>query len=121
MNFNDFYWHDAVIQNISIDRNKPGIIDEINFDIEWPQKKGKIIFTFEEVYWVNMNLNFGIVAQETILNAFIGDENDPEKINFYSKWKGLMDEVKLNYYIINLNSTGGQIKIFAKRFRVNER
>ena len=37
MNFNDFYWHDAVIKNITINRNNPGIIDIISLDIEWPE------------------------------------------------------------------------------------
>lgn len=119
MNFNDFYWHDAIIKNILIDRNKPGILDEICFDLEWPEEKGKVIFVFEEVYWAMMNLNFGIVADETIFNAFVLDEDDKDLVNFYSKWKGGMNEVKLNTYKINLNSTGGEIKIIAKKFRVN--
>lgn len=40
--------------------------------------------------------------------------------NFYSKWKGAMNEVKLNTYKIALNSTGGEITIIAKSFRIEK-
>jgi len=120
MNFNDFNWHDAIIKNILIDRRSPGILDEIVFDIEWTEEKGKVKFIFKDIYWANMNLNFGIVADETILNAFSMNDNDEDLIAFYSKWKGMMNVVNLNSYIINLNSTGGKIKIIAKGFKVIE-
>jgi hypothetical protein len=120
MNFNDFNWHDSVIKNITIDRNKPGINDIINFEIEWAEGS-KVELVFEDTYWANMTLNFGIVADETILNACIGDDKDPDLVDFYSKWKGLMDNVKLNSYLIRLNSTGGTIKIIAKAFKIIEK
>jgi hypothetical protein len=121
MNFNDFYWHDAIMQNILIDRNKPGILDEISFDIKWAEEKGEVTLVFEDVYYTMMNLNFGIVSDETILNAIVLEEDNEDLINFYSKWKGTLDSVKLNVYKINLNSTGSEIKIIAKGFRVNIR
>jgi len=121
MNFNDFYWHDAIIKNIQIDRSNPGIRDTIIFDIEWPEEKGKVAFLFEEVYWAEMKLNFGIVADETIMNSVELDDNNQDLINFYLKWNGAMDEVKLNTYKIELNSTGGDIKIIAKTFRVDKK
>jgi len=120
MNFNDFKWHDSVIKNITIDRNKPGINDIINFEIDLIDG-GKIELIFEGIYWVNMNLNFGIVADETILNAWIGDDTDTDLIDFYSKWRGLMDNLKLDTFIIELNSTGGIIKIIAKAFKIIEK
>src|ERR1700710_2952877 len=103
MNFNDFYWHDAKIKNIQIDRSNPGVEDTIIFDIDWPDGKGKSTILFEEVYWAQMKLNFGIVADETILNSIELDSDNQDLINFYSKWKGAMDEVKLNTYKIELN------------------
>ena len=37
MDFNrDFYWHDAVIKSIIVDRNNPGAVDEIWLDIVYP-------------------------------------------------------------------------------------
>jgi hypothetical protein len=117
MNFNDIYWHDAIIKNIQIDRNSPGIKDTIIFEVELPEEKGKTNFIFEEVYWASMNLNFGIVANETILSASELEESDQDLKNLYSKWKGVISDVKLKIYKFSLNSTGSEIKIIAKRFR----
>jgi hypothetical protein len=117
MNFNDFDWHDAIIKKIELDRNNPGNCDEVKFEIIWPN--GEIVdFVFEKVYWTSMKLNFGIVAEETILEAIQLDEQAEELTNLYFKWKGILDDVKLNTYKIGLNSTGGEIKIIAKSFVV---
>jgi hypothetical protein len=80
----------------------------------------KSFFVFEEVYWASFNLNFGIVCDETILNAVLLDSNDEDLNQFYLKWKGRMDDVKLNSYMIKLNSTGGWIKIIANGFSEND-
>ena len=118
MNFKDFHWHDAIIKNIIMNRNNPGRKDEIEIEIIWPDNEESVNFVFEDVYWAMMNLNFGIVATENIAQAFLLKNDDEDLIAFYSKWNGLMDDVKLNVYEILLNSTGGRIKIIAKKFRV---
>ena len=120
MNFNDYSWHDAVIKNIKIDRSNPGINDIIVFDIDWPDEKGAVKFVFEEVYWAQMTLNFGIVADETIFNSMELDGDNQDLANFYLKWNGLMNDVKLKTFKIELNSTGGEIKIIAKGFSVEK-
>jgi hypothetical protein len=118
MNFDEFYWHDSVLTNIFIDRSNPGVADTINLEIEMCEK-GNLLFIFEEVYWASFNLNFGIVAKENILKASSTDKaKDSDLCSFYSKWNGLLDEIKLIIYKIELNSTGGEIKIIAKQFRV---
>jgi hypothetical protein len=117
MDFNDFYWHDAIIIDIVIDRSNPGIKDTILFDIDFPDE-GKVELVFEDVYWSKMTLNFGVVAQESILNAFVTDRDDKDLINISSKWQKYVDGIKLYCYVINLNSTGGEIKIIAKEFKV---
>jgi len=113
MNFNTFNWHDSVLQDIYIDRNQPGMKDSIKLKINFPEQ-GLYYIIFEDVYWANLYLNFGIVAEEAILNAQIEDENNDDLNNFYKKWKGLMNEVKLNLYKIEFNSSGSTIKIIAK-------
>jgi len=115
--FNEYHWHDSIIKNIQIDRNNPGEADTILFEIEWPENNEKSFFTFEDVYWASFNLNFGIVSDETILHAQILDAQDKDLNIFYSKWKGKMDDIRLHTYGIELNSTGGYIKIIAKGFR----
>lgn len=117
MNFNDFYWHDSVIKEIIIDRNNPGRKDEIQFDILFPDKKKIVHFFFENVQYASFHLNFGIIAEETILEASML-ENDIDLSNLYLKWNGLMDDVELTVYSIKLNSTGGNIKIIAKGIRI---
>lgn len=121
MEFNDFYWHDAIIRNIQIDRTNPGNDDSVLFEIEWSENNEKGVLVFEEVYWTSMTLNFGIIADESILIATQLDEQNEDLAKFYSKWNGAMNEVKLNMYKIELNSTGGEIKIIAKTFRVDKK
>jgi len=116
----DFYWHDSVIKNIRINRDNPGIKDEIAIEIVWDDNGERVNFVFEDVYWAKLDLNFGIVVDENIFQGYLLLNDDEDLINFYSKWKGLMDEIKLNVYEILLNSTGGRIKIIAKGFRVDK-
>lgn len=118
MNFEDYYWHDAIIKNITINRNNPGVKDEILLEIVWPNNAERVNFIFENVYWAKLDLNFGIVADENIDQGRLLFGNDNDLSKFYSLWNGLMDDIKLNVYEIALSSTGGRIKIIAKGFRV---
>lgn len=119
MNFNDINWHDSVVKKLIIDRNNPGINDIIELEIEWKDGQNGSLF-FEGVYWTNFTLNFGIVSLETILDASSLPKDDDDLINLYANWKGLIDDVDLTAYVINLNSTGGRIKIIAKGFRLKQ-
>ncbi|MCT3845053.1 hypothetical protein HZQ52_09465 [Elizabethkingia anophelis] len=84
MKFNDLYWHDSVIKNIVIDRNNPGKQDFLLLEMDWYNTgSGQIIF--EDVYWLQINMNFGIIAEETIHDAFISPEDDMDMINFTKK------------------------------------
>ena len=115
MEFNDFLWHDAIVKSISIDRNNPGINDLIKLEIQGLD--GEVVdFVFTDVYFAQLNLNFGIVTTETILTAESGDENDSDLVNLYNKWKGHLSNVNLNTYIFKFNSTGSVIKIIAGGF-----
>lgn len=115
--FNEIDWHDSIIKKMVIDRNSPGINDAIKFEMDW-KSEGEGELLFEDVYWANFNLNFGIVAVESILNAYVSGIEDLNLKEVYSKWKGMLDDVYLNIYTINLNSSGGQIKIIAKAFKL---
>lgn len=118
MDFNDYCWHDAMIKNIFIDRSNPGINDTILFEVNWPNgAKSKL--AFEDVYWAKFNLNFGIVSSENILSAYLAEKDNESLSDLRLKWKGLLN-VELNCYIINLNSTGGEIKIISKGCRISE-
>jgi len=124
----DFYWHDAVIKRIIIDRNNPGVVDEIGIDVVWTKEydneddenkeETAQLIVFEDVFWANLNLNFGYIGGggDIIGNAEMLDNNDIDLVNFYSTSKGFRDHIKLNVYVINLTS-GSKIKIIAKNFR----
>ncbi|WPQ60656.1 hypothetical protein SIO70_20095 [Chitinophaga sancti] len=111
--FNNCSWHDSIIKNIFIDRSDPGNVDTVEMTIDWyDEPASKIIF--KDVYLFKATLNFGIIADETILNAGIAIQEDPDLINFYQKAKGVLASKKINCYIIETNSTGGTIKILAE-------
>lgn len=116
--FNDFYWHDAIITEVTIDRNNPGKNDIILFEIEFPDI-GKCRLVFIDVYWAKLDLNFGIVAPESISKAFIANETDGDLTRVSSLWKQLIPKLEAFCYVIELNSTGGEIKIIAKGFSVS--
>lgn len=117
MDFNDYNWHDSIIKNIVIDRNNPGTNDSILIEIIWPDNKENTI-CFNGVYRANFDMNFGIVCPENILNAYITSKDDRTMVDFFLRWKGLINDVNLNCYVIDLNSTVGSIKIIAEEFKV---
>lgn len=117
MNFNELYWHDSVINNIEINRNNPGKNDVIIFEIDW-YDSGKSKLIFEDVYWARLDLNFGVVSSEYIDSAFVAENNDIDLGNFYKKWSKLNFDIKLNCYVIKTSSTGSEIKIIAKCFKI---
>ena len=59
-------------------------------------------------------MNFGVIVEdETILCAHQeGRENEMVQ-EFYKSWKGLFNQIPLNYYEIETNSTGSKIQIVA--------
>ena len=90
-NFNDYFWHDAVIKNIFIDRKNPGYEDTIAFEIVWtyPNEKFNQII-FEDVYWSQMILGFGVIANESVLEAYEASNDDLDLINFWKKWENIL-------------------------------
>lgn len=114
MDINDYYWHDKILLNIFVDRKTPGIIDEVSFGIEDEGLLKKL--TFSEVYHLKLHMNFGIVAEESINSIRCLPEDDEDLLWLYRKWKGSLHEKRLLSYAIELNSTGGMIKIIAGKF-----
>lgn len=117
MEFNDFCWHDAIVRSIQIDRTNPGLKDNIEFYIEFVEEN-KIKFIFHDVYLATMNLNFGIIADETILCAFEFEESDQDLQILNAKWGDILKDVILRVYKFNFNATGSEIKLIAKGFKV---
>jgi hypothetical protein len=117
INFNDLPWHDANLQSIYIDRQKPGEQDNVKLLIDWPDGKCSSI-EFCDCYALNAHMNFGIVACESILTAeyFIDSE---ELSSIRNQWSKVGINLEgLQCFKIITNSTNSIINIFALSFRV---
>ena len=114
MDFNDFYWHDSTLKSIHIDRSNPGHNDSIVLEIEW-YDTGISRLIFQDVYKAKFDLNFGVIAQESILDAY--STRDDEGLNLLTK---TFPGHELTCYVINTNSTAGQLKIHAKSFTTDD-
>ncbi|WP_306353298.1 hypothetical protein [Flavobacterium sp. '19STA2R22 D10 B1'] len=114
--FNLLEWHDATLKCINIDRSNPGYNDSIEIDIVWPSG-GENKLIFKDVYSANFSLNFGVIAEESILGASIIDNSNVEIIKIKEKWSKLYDGIKDLYgFEIKTASTASNIKIFALSF-----
>lgn len=119
MEFNNLEWHDSIIKNIIIDRNNPGKNDMLQIEIIWTDGTNNIL-SFKDVYWVNLDMNFGVMSSESVFKAYSeGKENEIIK-SFYHKWKGLINDIDLNFYEIETNSTRSKIKIIAQKFELEK-
>lgn len=118
--FNDFPWHDAILENITINRSAPGEKDTIELLISWPDSKGSSLIEFCDCYAVTAYMNFGIVACESILTAECVHES--EELDFIrAKWlKTGIDLQNLKHFKITTNSTGSTIHILALNFNVKK-
>lgn len=116
-NFNDIPWHDAELEEIIIDRVRN---DHLSIKICLPEDYGgsKITIEFVECYHMNLDMNFGILPPDTILNAQLFEETQ-KLTEIRHKWKRMgVDLSKLNCYKINTNSTNSIIEVYACSFRV---
>ena len=66
--FSELPWHDSALLNIEIDRKTPGENDSIQLFVKWPDGDENVVI-FKDCYFFEAKMNFGIVAEESILNA----------------------------------------------------
>ncbi|MBL7698668.1 MAG: hypothetical protein JNK79_10930 [Chitinophagaceae bacterium] len=117
MTFDELHWHDAVIENIQIDRSNPGYNDPIVISIRWPDgSRHDVVFT--DVYKAFFELNFGVIAEEAISNALVSNDDEDYK-KFKEKWRILIADVDaINCFVIRTSSTGSILKVFSKEFHL---
>ncbi len=110
--FNKLHWHDAELQNIHIDRSDPGKKDQVVLTICWPNKKKSEVI-FNNCYAFRAHMNFGIIAEETIIFAeYI--ESSEELNEIRRSWKKIgVDLSDLGQYKIKTNSTNSSLMIYA--------
>lgn len=115
--FNHLPWHDANLQFVYIDRQKPGEQDVIKLLINWPDGNSSSTIEFYDCYALSMNMNFGIVASESILTAECVTDSE-ELISIRNEWlKTGINLENLKHFKITTNSTNSIINIFALLFR----
>ncbi len=120
-NFNDLHWHDANLQSINIDRRNPGEQDIVQLLIDWPDDKGSSTIEFYDCYALVANMNFGIVACESILSGEC--LTDSEELSLIRKqWSEVgVNLEELKCYKIITNSTNSVINVFSIGFQIIER
>jgi hypothetical protein len=118
--FNDLPWHDANLQFIYIDRQKPGEQDVVKLLIEWPENNNSATIEFYDCYALTMNMNFGVVACESILMAeCLTDSKELNDIKIeWSKLGVILESLKC--FKIVTNSTNSTINIYAVNFQIRE-
>jgi hypothetical protein len=117
MDIRDIYWHDSVILNILIDRKSPGKIDTIQFEVDW-QDIGLKKIVFEDIFWAKLDLNMGMIVQECFDSAYIANDDDLDVVKFYKKLGNFPIPMGLMCYVLKLLSTGSEIKILCRGFKL---
>jgi hypothetical protein len=118
MNFIEYPWHDAILKEIRIDRSNPGYDDTITMIIIWDSGNESKI-AFKNVYYAQLNLNFGVIADECISEVKYLAKHDEEVLFFIKKWELLIPNIKELFFLeIRTSSTGSCIRIFTKEIEV---
>ena len=118
--FNELSWHDAEILGITIPRSNPGHQDTLELSIKWPDGK-KSFLIFYDCYQLNLALNLGVIAPETIRDA-VCLQADETLTALKRKWasKGLdIQPDNLKLFKFETNSTASNISIYAKGFTIS--
>lgn len=115
--FNALPWHDAVLLELKVDREKPGSNDTVLVVIRWPSGSESQVY-FDNCYYFSAQMNFGVISEESILEAeCTADDEELPKIR--EKWSPLGVELdSLLCYRICTNTTNSQVKIYALSMRV---
>jgi hypothetical protein len=117
MKFENIEWHDQILIGIDINRTNPGKNDSINLRVLIDEVEMEV--SFQNVYFADIKMNFGVLAQESICYAIINNE-DIEIANIQTKWRKVGVELdKLLCFEINTNSTNSLIKIYAISCGIN--
>ena len=107
-------WHDSEIVDIVIDRSRPGVTDSVVLTINWTEEDYCNKLLFEKVYYVSLDLNFGVVCGEQgePIDYVVNEHEDNALISsIKEKWNHKLDDVPLEYFKIKTSSTNSSIVI----------
>ena len=117
--FEQLWWHDALLLELKVDRRQPGELDEVVVLIEWPDDR-KSAIRFLDCFGMIANLCFEIVAPEPILTASETEDVGPFKVQHDMWAKARMVRPNLKLFTIETNSTASLIHILARGWREEE-
>ncbi|MBT9096598.1 hypothetical protein KFZ76_02585 [Methylovulum psychrotolerans] len=116
--FNQLMWHDSELCHIAIDRKDPGNNDNVVVDVQWQNGEFATLI-FEDCYELEMRMNFGVIAPETILQASAVDQSI-ELDRIKAKWRGIgVDLNGLRCFEILTNSTASIFRVYALNCVIN--
>jgi len=117
MRIEDLNFHDSILKEITIDRNNPGYRDDVKLRIGLLDDC-YIEVVFKDCFKAVIDLNFGVIADETILDFYKSNESEELKL-LKEKWLKIGGKVDgLSLYCIKTNSTNSKIKIFSKDYKI---
>ncbi|MFY0582087.1 hypothetical protein ACN28S_54390 [Cystobacter fuscus] len=117
--FGALEWHDAALLSLSLDRRAPGEIDEVVLLVEWPGGRKQRV-RFVDCYAFDAQMNFGVMALESIRAARCMVDT-PRLTDMRHRWRALGIELEeLRCFEIITNSTASEIRVYAKRFEVED-
>lgn len=117
--FESLEWHDAVLLEVSMDRRSPGKHDTVVLTIEWTDGRQQVM-RFTDCYELDARMNFGIVAQESILSARCVPESG-KLAELVAAWSRIGADLRdVQCFEITMNSTASVISIFAKHFEMSD-
>ncbi len=110
--FQDLEWHDAILLDVRIDRRDPGRRDEVVLTIEWTDGVQQDL-RFTGCYEFHAQMNFGIIALESIRDAnCVDDSEDLRAVK--ERWvESGFDFSSLREFEITMNSTASVLRILA--------
>lgn len=115
MNITEYPWHDAILKEIRIDRSNPGNDDTITMIVIWDTGV-ESTFSFKDVYYAKLNLNFGVIADECISDVIYLPKSSDDVVSFIRKWEKLVPDIgEILFVEIKTISTASSIRIFAKQ------
>lgn len=117
--FNALDWHDTELQELLIDRRTPGERDEAVLTLRWPGGRTQRL-RFTDCYTLEANLNFGVIAPETLYTArCVPDSPRLEAVR--KTWAHLGADLSgLLLFELETNSTSSTLRIVAKGFELSD-
>ncbi|WP_127075559.1 hypothetical protein [Butyricimonas faecalis] len=112
MRFDNFDWHDSILNSVIINRQNLGLNDIVELDITWPSGERGILL-FENVRKCIMDLNSGTDTKDWIYNAY-ETEDDEDFVSYKKQVENICNDIdKLKCFVIETSTTGSLVKIFA--------